>query len=114
MRASALALPSLEVAVGRRRAALAWRELVGVHAQAHRAAGLPPLGAGRGEDRVEALLLGLLAHPHRTRDDEHPHAVGDLASLDDFGAARRSSIRPFVHDPTNTVSTLMSRSAVPA
>ena len=68
-----------------RRAALAGRELVGVHAETHRAAGLPPLGAGRGEDRVEALLLGLLAHPHRARHDEHPHAVGDLAALDDLG-----------------------------
>ena len=28
-------------------------------------------------------------------------------------AARRSSIRPLVHDPTNTVSTVMSVSAVP-
>ena len=29
-------------------------------------------------------------------------------------AARRSSIRPLVHDPTKTVSTLMSRIGVPA
>ena len=29
-------------------------------------------------------------------------------------AARRSSIRPFVHEPTKTVSTAISRSGVPA
>ena len=40
VRPPALALPALEVAVGRRRAALPRRQLVGVHAQAHRAAGV--------------------------------------------------------------------------
>ena len=40
-----------------------------------------PLGAGLGEDLVEALGLGLQAHPRRAGHDEHPHAVGDLAAL---------------------------------
>ena len=44
--AAALALATLEVAVGRRRAALPRGEGVGVHAEAHRAAGKAPLGAG--------------------------------------------------------------------
>src|ERR1700712_3428347 len=63
--AAALALTALEVAVRRRRAALARGELVRVHSQAHRAARGPPLGTGVGEDLVEALLLGLEPHPHR-------------------------------------------------
>src|SRR5687767_12789568 len=50
MGSTALALPPLEVAVGGRRAALARRQLVGVHAQAHRAAGVPPLGTRLLED----------------------------------------------------------------
>src|SRR3954468_862362 len=58
MRAAALALPSFEVAVGRRCAALTRRELVGVHAETHRAARLAPLAAGGGEHLVQALLLG--------------------------------------------------------
>src|SRR4051794_41562414 len=53
--APALALPALEVAVGGRRAALAGLEGVGGHAQAHRAARAPPLGAGLLEYHVETL-----------------------------------------------------------
>src|SRR3954462_665609 len=48
--APALALPALEVAVGRRGAALPRRQLVGVHAQAHGTARLAPLGAEVNED----------------------------------------------------------------
>src|SRR5829696_2030979 len=43
MRATAFALPSLKVAVAGRRAALAGRELIRVHAEAHRAACGAPL-----------------------------------------------------------------------
>ena len=43
------------------------RQLVGVHAQAHRAAGVAPLGARVGEDLVQALGLGLRAGPGRSR-----------------------------------------------
>src|SRR4051794_6216757 len=59
VRPTALALPALEVAVGGRRAALAGRELVGVHPEAHRAAGAAPLGARLHEHPVEPLGLGL-------------------------------------------------------
>src|SRR6516165_2843295 len=55
----AAALPALEVAVGRRCTTLSGRQLVGVHGQAHRAAGLAPLKARRGEDAIQTLLLGL-------------------------------------------------------
>ena len=37
-------------------------ELVGVHRQAHAAAGFAPFEAGFFEDAVEAFLLGLLLH----------------------------------------------------
>src|SRR5690349_11988103 len=53
VRAAALALPSLEVPVGCGGAALTGRELVGVHAQAHRAPGTAPLGAGLDEHLVQ-------------------------------------------------------------
>src|SRR5215210_6520302 len=65
---AALALPPLEVAVRRRGAALPRRQLVGVHAQAHRATGSPPLATGLGEDLVETLGLGLQPDPHGTGD----------------------------------------------
>ena len=65
--AAALALPALEVAVGGGRGALPRRELVGVHAQAHRATRVPPFGAGRREDLVQALVHGLQPRPAPSR-----------------------------------------------
>src|SRR3954451_16124715 len=85
VRPPALALPALEVAVRGGRAALARRELVGIHAEAHRATRLAPVGAGRGEDRIESLGLSLLAYPHRAGDHQQPHAVRDLVALEDLG-----------------------------
>src|SRR3954453_18615020 len=52
MRAPALALAALEVSVGCRGAALPGGELVGVHPEAHRAAGEAPLRAEFLEDPV--------------------------------------------------------------
>src|SRR5215217_866434 len=62
VRAPAAALAALEVAVRRRRAALAGREDVRVHPEAHRAAGGAPVEPGGGEDAVDSLRLGLRAH----------------------------------------------------
>src|SRR5215472_12054254 len=83
--AAAFALSALEVAIRRGGAALARGQLVGVHAETHGTSGASPLGAGRGEDGVEALRLGLCAHPHRARHDEHPDPVGDAPALDHPG-----------------------------
>src|SRR6187431_1821281 len=85
VRTTALALPALEVAVGGRRAALLRSELVGVHAQAHRAPGTTPLGARGDEDLVEALLLGLQAHAYGSRYDEQAGVGGHRAALEDRG-----------------------------
>ena len=63
------------------RAPLAGGELVGVHGQAHRAARLPPVEAGGGEDLVEALGLGLVLHRERAGHDHGPHAGLDRAAL---------------------------------
>src|SRR5512134_752402 len=92
--ASAGSLASLEVAVGGRGAALARREFVVVHAEAHRAAGLAPLEPGVPEDAVEALALGLLLHPPGARDDHRePDVRRDAAPAHD----RRR--RPQILDP---------------
>ena len=53
--AAAPALAAFEVAVARARRPLAGSELVGVHRQAHRAAGLTPVGPGGDEHLVEPL-----------------------------------------------------------
>src|SRR5438046_460111 len=58
MRAGALALAPLEVAVGGRGDALVLARRVAVHPDAHGAAGLAPLETGRREDLVEAFCLG--------------------------------------------------------
>src|SRR5216117_784072 len=84
-RPPALALAALEVAVRRADRVLPGRELVAVHRNAHRAAGLTPLGTGGPEDLVQALPLGLTLHLVGAGDDHHPDAVGDLAITEDFG-----------------------------
>jgi homoaconitase/3-isopropylmalate dehydratase large subunit len=62
VRPAAATLAPLEVPVGRRGAALARREDVGVHPEAHRAAREPPLEAGVEEHPVEPFLLRLAAN----------------------------------------------------
>src|SRR4051794_21265363 len=84
MRTSALALTTLEVAVGGRGTALLRGELVGVHAQTHRAPGAAPLGPGLLEHDVEALVLGLQTYAHRPGDHEQPGVVGDGPALQDL------------------------------
>src|SRR3954454_11431067 len=83
--APAAALAPLEVAVGGRGAALARRQDVRVHAQAHRAARGPPVEPGGAEDLVEALLLRLEAHLLGARDDHRVHRGGHAPALDQRG-----------------------------
>src|SRR3954470_18889720 len=75
-------LTPLEVAVARAGRALAGGELVGVHRQAHAAARLTPLDAGRGEDLVEPLGLGLVADRLAPGDHQGADAFGHLAALE--------------------------------
>src|SRR3954454_25078323 len=92
--APATALASLEVAVGGRGAALAGLQDVGVHPQAHRAAGPAPVEAGGLEDLVEALPLGLGLHLHRAGDDHRVDVARDPAALDDLrGGAQVADAR---------------------
>src|ERR1700675_3728271 len=58
--AALVTLAALEIPVGGRGAALAGLELVGIHGEAHRAAGLAPFEAGLEEYFVEPFGLGLL------------------------------------------------------
>ena len=57
-------------------------QLVAVHRDAHRAAGLAPLGAGRLEDLGQALRLGLALHLVAAGDDHQADAVGDVPALE--------------------------------
>src|SRR6266508_5546681 len=73
MRAGALALAPFEVAVGGRGDALVLARRVTVHPDAHGAAGLAPLEAGRGEDLVEPFRLGGALDEPGAWDDPGPH-----------------------------------------
>src|SRR3990167_7760565 len=81
--ASAPALTALEVAVGGRGAAFARRQAVGVHAQAHGAARLPPVEARGLEDGVEAFFLGLGLHKAGARNHHGPHVGGHQAAVEE-------------------------------
>ena len=100
------ALPAFEVAVARADGQLAARHRVAVHADAHRAAGLAPLAAGRAHDLVEAfgfgLALDVLASRAR-RASARARRRGGRAGC--ARLARMSLKRPFVHEPMNTTST---------
>src|ERR1039458_4828447 len=68
MGASFAALAPFEVSVAGGGAALPGRENVRIHAQAHRASGLAPLGASLDENAIQPLALGLMLHAFRARD----------------------------------------------
>src|SRR5262249_23590354 len=86
MRASAVALAALEVAVARRGTALAGLQLIGVHAEAHGAARLAPFEPGGAKDLVEPFGLGLLLHEPRARYDHGVREIaGDLLAGHDLG-----------------------------
>src|SRR5882724_2125107 len=67
--AAVFALAAFEIAVAGAGAALAGFELVGVHGEAHAAAGFTPFKTGVFEDAVEAFLLGLALHLAAAGDD---------------------------------------------
>src|SRR5882672_1969671 len=81
MRASAAALPALEVAVAGRGAAFAGLQNVGVHPQTHRAASLAPLKAGASKDLVESLRLCRPLYGLRSGDNHRVYFRIDSVSL---------------------------------
>src|SRR5581483_10781840 len=86
VRAAAFALAPFEIAVARAGAALAGLELVGVHGQAHAAAGLAPVEARFFEDSIEAFLLSLLFHLAAAGDDHRVDGAGNAVAFDDGGS----------------------------
>src|SRR5579859_627215 len=83
VRASARPLTPLEVAVRGRGAALARTQDVRVHAEAHGAAGRPPLEARVAEDAIETLALGLLLDASGAGNDERVQPRPDASTGED-------------------------------
>src|SRR5438105_10706326 len=90
MRAAALALAPLEIAIGRARAPLAGLQDVRVHAEAHAAPGFAPLESSVEEDAVEAFLFSGNLHLVRAWHDHGAHPRMDLSTADDVG--RRTQV----------------------
>src|SRR5271168_4782530 len=78
MRAAALALTPLEVAIRRARASLAGLQHVGIHRQAHAASRLAPFESSFGENPVETETLRLGFHFLRAR---HYHRMNRRRDL---------------------------------
>src|SRR6266481_8065800 len=70
VRAAVFALAALEIAIGGAGAALVRRQDVGIHADAHAAAGIAPLKTGVGENFVETFFFGLGLDAAGTGDDQ--------------------------------------------
>src|SRR5206468_220225 len=82
MRPPSTPLPAFEVAIAGRSTALSRPEDVGVHAEAHRAAGVTPLKAGVHEDGVQALGLRLALDAGRPGHHHRPHLWVDTLAAD--------------------------------
>ena len=78
-------LAPLEVAIGGGGAALARLQDVGIHPQAHRAPGVPPLEPRLLEDAVEPLRLGLQLDGGRAGDHHRAHTGMDVPATHDRG-----------------------------
>src|ERR1019366_1829174 len=78
------ALAPFEVPVAGGGAALLGRENVRVHAQAHRASRLAPLGTSLDENAIQPLALGLMLHAFRARHHQGSYAGMDLVAVQHF------------------------------
>jgi hypothetical protein len=78
MGSPALALSTLKVSVTSRSASLTGAERIGVHAQAHAAASLPPLKTSSREDLIEAFCFGLPFDPATSGHDHRMDVLGNL------------------------------------
>src|SRR6185437_4143739 len=93
MSPSAAALAAFKVAIARGGAALAGGKYVGIHAQAHRAAGLTPIETCFLEDLVETFVLSLGFHLLRAG---HHHGIHVRRNFAAGGNTRR---RAKIFDP---------------
>src|SRR5689334_17436047 len=83
---AARALATLEVAVRRRRAALARLEPVVVHRKAHRTTRLAPFESGIDEHAIQSFAFGLRLYETRTgHHHREPHIFRDAATARDRG-----------------------------
>ena len=88
-------------------------EPVGVHRQAHRAAGAAPLEAGVHEHAVETFAFRRGADGLRSRHDQRLARAARRAGRGRCAAAsRRSDSRPLVHEPMNATSMRVPRMAL--
>src|SRR5688572_24639163 len=83
MSAAAATLATLEVPVARRRAALTRFKLVGIHCQAHAAAGFAPFETGFAKDLIEPLTFGLNLHLSASGHDHGLHMTRHAVPFDD-------------------------------
>src|SRR6266576_1776688 len=86
VRTASCTLTTLEIAIRRRRAALAGLEAIVVHRKAHRAAGFAPFEAGVAKYAIQPLGFGLSLHGTGTRHDQRQlDAVSHAAAANDGG-----------------------------
>ena len=81
MGSSAGSLTSFEVSIAGGGAAFAGPKHIGIHRQAHTAAGFPPLKPCLFEQPVESFLFGLLFHKTGARDDHRMNGLRDMLAL---------------------------------
>ena len=85
MGAASATLTAFKVTVAGAGATLAGQQRVGVHAEAHGAAGLTPFGSCGEEDFVQAFGFRLLFDQLAAGDNHHLHRGADVVSAKDSG-----------------------------
>ena len=79
-------MAAFEVSVRGRGANFIAHQLVGVHTEAHRASGLPPVETRFPEDLIDAHFRTDFADALGTRDSDGANSGGHLAALEEFGS----------------------------
>src|SRR6267378_6449243 len=78
-------LAPFEISIAGRGAALSGLKHVGIHCQAHTAAGLPPLESSLFEQSVEPFLFSLLFHETGTGYDHRMNGLRDMLAFGQVG-----------------------------
>src|SRR5688572_4399109 len=81
MSPAAGSLASFEVSIAGGGAALSGPKHIGIHRQAHTAAGFPPFKPCLFEQSVESFLFGLLFHETGAGDDHRMNGLCDMLAL---------------------------------
>ena len=82
-------------------------ELIGIHCKTHTAPRITPFKTSFGEDLIQSFFLCLLFNNSTSWNGDRLNAIGNFISFKGSCGSAKVSIRPFVHEPIKTQSSLI-------